>query len=120
MHLTVERHEYLNEKFEEMKEHLGTTEWADHEYPELVLYSDPRCPLEGECVDEFNEIRLNLAKLRNLKHAVRTLIHEYTHYLEPRNGWFERYYNMGFTYQTHPYEERCREAEGQLLGRFYP
>lgn len=120
MYLTTERHEYLCDKFERMKDHFGTTHWANYEYPELVLYYDPRCPLYGECVDEDNEIRLNLAHLRNKKHAVQIMLHEYTHYVEPRNGWFERYYSRGHTYETHPYELRAREAENLLLPAFYP
>ena len=48
--------------------------------------------------------------MRSKKHIVQTLIHEYQHYLQsPR--WFQRYYNMGYRYDNHPYEVSALNEE---------
>ena len=42
-------------------------------------------------------------KMNSIEDLVRTLIHEYQHYLQSP-AWMTRYYNMGCDYHTHPYE----------------
>ena len=45
------------------------------------------------------------------------MVHEYQHYLQP-TGWYQRYYDMGHTHQTHPYEieaEEIAERDYQLF-----
>ena len=58
---------------------------------------------EGEFVFQDNEIVIYYPAMKSKKHIIQTLIHEYQHYLQsPR--WFQRYYNMGYKYDNHPYE----------------
>ena len=40
---------------------------------------------------------------------IETVIHEYQHYLQSPT-WMERYYNMGYDYQTHPYEVQAEKV----------
>jgi len=42
------------------------------------------------------------------------MVHEYTHYLQDPK-WMTRYYNMGYTYKTHPYEIQAFLMEGFKL-----
>jgi hypothetical protein len=65
---------------------------------------------EGEFVFQDNEIVIYYPAMRSKKHIVQTLIHEYQHYLQsPR--WFQRYYNMGYRYDNHPYEVSALKEE---------
>ena len=59
--------------------------------------------LIGEyCFDE-NELIVYWKNIKSTEELIRTLIHEYQHYLQSPK-WMTRYYNMGCDYHTHPYE----------------
>lgn len=48
--------------------------------------------------------------MENRVDIVKTILHEYTHYLQsPR--WMARYYSSGYDYKTHPYEKQAIKAE---------
>ena len=46
----------------------------------------------------------------NKEWVIQTLIHEYIHYLQSPL-WMKRYYDMGYEYDTHPYELAATKAE---------
>lgn len=48
--------------------------------------------------------------MKSKKHIIETLIHEYQHYLQSPS-WMKRYYNMGYTYDNHPYELSALKEE---------
>jgi len=81
-----------------------------HTYPPFVAmedtpYSDEEVPkdLYGEYCSMLNEITIYWKNIDSLELLIRTLVHEYQHYLQSRI-WMKRYYNMGYNYNDHPYE----------------
>ena len=50
-----------------------------------------------------NSIVIYYPKMKSKEQIIRTLIHEYQHYLQSPS-WMTRYYNMGHSYCNHPYE----------------
>ena len=50
-----------------------------------------------------NTIQLFQSEIRDTKHVIQCLLHEYRHYLQSAT-WFKRYYQMGYEYTNHPYE----------------
>ena len=68
--------------------------------------------VDGEYCAVLNEIVVYWRNIKSEEHLYKTLIHEYQHYLQsPR--WMTRYYKMGHTYKTHPYELASKRAEKQ-------
>ena len=57
-----------------------------------------------------NTIQLFQSKIRDTKHVIQCLLHEYRHYLQSAT-WFKRYYAMGYDYSTHPYEVAAKAEE---------
>jgi hypothetical protein len=57
-----------------------------------------------------NSIVLILENIDSIKDAIKTILHEYQHYLQCPS-WIQRYYNMGYTYDNHPYEVEATIAE---------
>jgi hypothetical protein len=48
--------------------------------------------------------------MENRVDVIKTILHEYTHYLQsPR--WMTRYYSSGYSYKNHPYEKQAIKAE---------
>jgi hypothetical protein len=63
---------------------------------------------EDDCHAEYcgidNEIVIYYPNMKSRKMVIKTLIHEYQHYLQSPS-WFKRYYDQyGYDYTTHPYE----------------
>jgi len=50
-----------------------------------------------------NTIQLFQTEIKDAKHVIQCLLHEYRHYLQSAT-WFKRYYAMGYDYSNHPYE----------------
>jgi len=50
-----------------------------------------------------NTINLFYSEIKDTKHVIQCLLHEYKHYLQS-GTWFKRYYTMGYDYTNHPYE----------------
>jgi len=57
-----------------------------------------------------NTIELFQSEIRDIKHVIQCLLHEYRHYLQSET-WFKRYYAMGYEYTNHPYELAAKEEE---------
>jgi hypothetical protein len=66
--------------------------------------------IQGWFCPNTNSISLVLENIDSTKDVVKCILHEYQHYLQSPN-WISRYYNMGHTYSTHPYEVQATKAE---------
>jgi hypothetical protein len=78
--------------------------------PYLHMSGEKRDDIKGEFCYLFNEITVYWKNITGLEELIRTLIHEYKHYLQSPT-WMTRYYKMGYTYDNHPYEEAARKEE---------
>lgn len=82
-----------------------------HEYTPYVYLSDEmKEDLEGEYCYILNEITLYYNNINSVEDLIRTLIHEYQHYLQSPS-WMTRYYRMGYDYSNHPYEVEALQEE---------
>jgi len=109
MKLTHERYHDLHSVFQDIIEHYGQSNWTEF-VPDLVLYHDASYGCMGEFDDSNEEVSINLAQCKTMRQAIATMIHEYQHYLQPRNGWYDRHYSNGHTYESHPYEIEANEV----------
>ena len=110
--------EVVKKALPKIKKYYGMSNYQDS-YPyisfEESVYDRPlkkgeEEDTEGEFVFQDNEIVIYYPNMKSKKHVVQTLIHEYQHYLQsPR--WFQRYYNMGYRYDNHPYEVMALNEE---------
>lgn len=102
--------------FEKTIELLGCSKYYKHT-PYLVVENSPQSigidnEWKGEFVREENEIIIYSKNITDMEDLARTVVHEYAHYLQSAN-WMQRYYNMGYTYNTHPYEVEAFLVEEQ-------
>ena len=65
---------------------------------------------QGEYDWSENKIYLYSSRLNTLEEVVRTLIHECVHSTQDKDI-FDKLYEEGYTYHTHPYEAEARHAE---------
>ncbi len=117
MKLTYDRVQEFNEVFEEMIEFYGISKYTE-DLPNLVLIHDSGDYAMGTFEEEVEEIVVNVAQCRTRKDVIGTMIHEYVHYLQPRNGWYVRY-SKKYSYDNHPYEKQANEAALNDLDKFY-
>lgn len=67
-------------------------------------YDDADDPdLIGEFRADLNEVIIYHKNIKTVEELVRTIVHEYQHYLQSPS-WMTRYYKMGYSYSDHPYE----------------
>ena len=78
-------------------------------YDEDIL-SETECNPDAEFDRQENTIVIYWPKMVSKKWLIQTLVHEYQHYLQSPI-WMKRYYNMGYDYNTHPYEVAATKAE---------
>lgn len=81
------------------------------ELPTVVLAKNPHDSVYyGEYCPTYNEIRVFVDEIATLGSVTATLIHEYTHYLQPIAS---KYYKMlaQYGYQNHPFEIEARNNE---------
>lgn len=78
--------------------------------PYITLDSRVEGETKGEYCYILNEIVIYWKNMRGLEELIRTLIHEYQHYLQSPS-WMTRYYRMGYEYETHPYEVKAFNEE---------
>tara|TARA_Y100001963_G_scaffold157040_1_gene252153 strand:- start:1329 stop:1796 length:468 start_codon:yes stop_codon:yes gene_type:complete len=108
--------ESIKTAYDLIRNHYGESLYSD-DIPDLVLFSDEADTVSGEYDDANEEISLNMYYCTTAEQCVKTLIHEYMHYLQPRN-WYQRYYKMGHTHQTHPYEIQAEQVAERDWQRF--
>lgn len=96
------------EVYNKVIKHYGTSKHHES-LPYIAIedtpYSDEVVPknLFGEYCYMLNEVTLYWKNIPSLEVLIRTLVHEYQHYLQSPS-WMSRYYKQGHTYDSHPYE----------------
>ena len=79
------------------------------DYDQDIL-SETECNPDAEYDRSDNTIVIYWPKMIDTETIIKSLIHEYQHYLQSPL-WFKRYYNMGYDYDNHPYEIKAKEEE---------
>lgn len=104
------------EIFEKVSEYYGYSKFHDS-LPYLLIemspYSDadePNC--FGEYDKDENDLVIYWKNIDSLETLIRTIIHEYQHYLQSPT-WFTRHYRNGHGYNTHPYEIAATNEENK-------
>mgnify|MGYP003646020349 CR=1 FL=1 len=59
--------------------------------------------LKGWYESMDNTLTIVIDNIKDMEDLVRTIVHEYQHYLQSPL-WMKRYYTMGYDYSDHPYE----------------
>jgi len=110
--VTEEVYNKVIEKYGESKYHNHLPYVAIEDTP----YSDEEVPkdLYGEYCSMLNEITLYWKNIPSLEVLIRTLVHEYQHYLQSPS-WMKRYYTMGYNYNDHPYEVAAFNEEEKWM-----
>jgi hypothetical protein len=101
---------YINK----IQEHYGMSKHHatfPYIYVEDSPYSDAEHKtLKGEFCHVENDITVYWKNIKTEEDLIRTLIHEYQHYLQSP-AWFTRYYKQGYDYTNHPYEIQALKEE---------
>lgn len=66
--------------------------------------------LIAEYINTVNEITVYWKNIKDEEALIRSLIHEYQHYLQSPS-WMQRYYKQGYDYNNHPYEVAAYKEE---------
>lgn len=59
--------------------------------------------LIAEYIYQDNEIVIYWKNIKDEESLIRSILHEYKHYLQSPT-WMKRYYKQGYSYSDHPYE----------------
>jgi hypothetical protein len=101
--------------YDNIRNHYGESKFKNT-VPYIAIEDSPYSDEEvapdqfGEYCRMLNEITIYWKNMDSLEILVRTLVHEYQHYLQSPI-WMARYYNMGYGYNDHPYEVAAFNAE---------
>jgi hypothetical protein len=104
-----------NHYLDKVAEHYGHSKFQKT-YPYLTVedsyYSDAE---DKDTISDYcfinNEIQVYWKNIENEESLIRSIIHEYKHYLQSP-AWMARYYKQGYSYSDHPYEiEAYKEEE---------
>ena len=115
---TKEIIQIANKAYPKIREYYGV---GRKDYPPIEVYKNILVRLtgepdaEGEPADAEYDRKLNKLFIysdynNSVEDVTRSIIHEYVHYLQS-GSWMGRYYKMGHTYQTHPYELKASQEE---------
>jgi len=98
----------FNQAFDIVCDHYGYSKHHDS-HPHIEI-EDSECydsevdpSLMGEYCSVNNVLTLYWKNIHTIENLIRTVVHEYQHYLQSPS-WMTRYYNMGYNYNNHPYE----------------
>ena len=89
--------------------YYDTTPYIEYEDSIYDISEGEELP-DGEFNEIENSIVLYYPKMKTKENLIKTLIHEYQHYLQSPL-WMKRYYTMGHTYESHPYEVAAVKEE---------
>jgi len=67
-------------------------------------------PADAEYDRKENKLFLYSDYNNSIEDVIRSIIHEYVHYLQS-SSWMRRYYKMGYDYTNHPYELKASKEE---------
>ena len=100
--------------FENTVKLLGESKYYKHT-PYLVVEFSPQSEgiddeWHGEYVPEENEIIIYSRNITSKSDLAKTIVHEYARYLQDPK-WMTRYYTLGHSYKTHPYEMEAFKIE---------
>jgi len=104
----------INTYYDRICEHYGYSKYQNS-FPYLVIEDSPYADsddtdLIGEFCSTDNELIVYWKNIKSIEELIKTLIHEYQHYLQSPM-WMTRYYNMGCDYHNHPYEIAAYKRE---------
>ena len=96
-----------NQIFNRIVEDYGWSKYQP-DIPYLCIEDSPYSDSDDPgCFGEFdryeNELVVYWKNIRNKEDLIRTILHEYQHYLQ-HPSWYMRYFGMGYGYADHPYE----------------
>jgi len=98
---------YAKQVFERIKSHYGLSKYYEY-YPELEFDNEVHW-LAGEFRDDYCGIVMYPLSCVNEEEIVRTLVHEYQHYLQDQ-VLFEQYKDE-YDYYDNPFEIEAYEIE---------
>ena len=110
----------IDKVYPKIKEDYGLSNWKG--FPNVEIHNniyEMASGIEGMMGEEraeanfcrhSNTIQLFQSEIRDTKHVIQCLLHEYRHYLQS-SRWHKRYYTMGYKYTNHPYELAAKEEE---------
>ena len=101
--------QYVEKCIGEVENHYGRSK-HQQTFPYISLSRDIVDDIKGEYCYMFNEITIYYRNIVSLEELIRTVIHEYQHYLQSPS-WMTRYYRMGYDYSNHPYEVAAYNEE---------
>tara|TARA_R110002050_G_scaffold119660_1_gene237512 strand:- start:195 stop:569 length:375 start_codon:yes stop_codon:yes gene_type:complete len=67
-------------------------------------------PADAEYDRKENKLFIYSDYNNSTEDVIRSIIHEYTHYLQS-GSWMKRFYDIGYSYDNHPYEIDAKLAE---------
>jgi hypothetical protein len=102
------------EVYEKITKHYGESK-HQKSTPYIVFEDSPYDDADdkdliGEYCSMMNEIVVYWKNIPSSEVLIRTMVHEYQHYLQSPS-WMTRYYNMGYGYNDHPYEVQAYNEE---------
>ena len=91
-------------------DNLGSSKFQKHIKPDII-YDWTVSDLLGEWVSTDNEIIVYIDEIEDLEEYIKTIIHEYVHYLQSPS-WYSRHWNRkpNQKYFDHPYEAEAEEV----------
>jgi len=100
--------------FDKIISHYGESKFQS-DTPWLVIEDSPYSDADdldliGEYCSMHNELVVYWKNIKSTEDLIKTLIHEYQHYLQSP-AWMTRYYKMGYDYNNHPYETIAYKRE---------
>ena len=111
-----EVHQIVEEVYPKIEKYYGYSKFTPECTPYIELHHNIYARYSGEedaqgeedkCHAEYdridNSIVIYYPQMKDREHIIQTLVHEYQHYLQSPS-WMKRYYDMGYRYDTHPYE----------------
>ena len=123
MILTKELEKFINSKLNKVAKHYGHSKFQSTlPYLEIItsdeIWADDNVEFYGSTTKSKSEddeqlkgwyesmdntLTIVIDNVKNRTDLLKTIIHEYQHYLQSPS-WMARYYNMGYCYSDHPYE----------------
>ena len=113
----------IKEVYPKIEKHYGYSKFTPECTPYVELHhniyarysgdaeaqgEEDKCHAEYDRID--NSIVIYYPQMKDRKHIIQTLVHEYQHYLQSPS-WMKRYYDMGYGYNNHPYEVAAYSEE---------
>lgn len=111
----------VNKIYPKIKDHYGLSDYCK-EFPKVKLHHNIYARLAGisniagefnpdaEFERDSNTIWIYWPKAKDSKCIVKSIIHEYAHYLQDSNE-MQRLYTEGYEYDNHPFEIEAIAAE---------